>query len=121
MELYPESDFSKLVNINDKIEITDDFPEKSTQEADISSPVSLPYDNMAEGGKAGNLRLTINGDPEKNIGLVYGHNIKAPFVSVNIELENDNKLRNILIFLISFYFFIFTLIILKNLLQKEKE
>ena len=121
MELYPESDFSKLVNINDKIEITDDFPEKSTQEADISAPVSLPYDNIAEGGKAGNLRLTINENPEKNIGLVYGHNTKAPFVSVNVELENDNRLRNILIFLISFYFFIFILIMLKNLLLKEKE
>ena len=121
-ETYPASSYEKLVNVNDRVDISGkplvkDIDLKSKALNNSSKTVNI----LSKGDEAGKINIEINGGKEKDFAIVYGQNVDKPVVNVNLEIKKDNRFRNTLIFLISFYFFIFILIIFKNLLQRSKE
>ena len=121
-ETYPASSYEKLVNVNDRVDISGkplvkDIDLKSKALNNSYKTVNI----LSKGDEAGKINIEINGGKEKDFAIVYGQNVDKPVVNVNLEIKKDNRFRNTLIFLISFYFFIFILIIFKNLLQRSKE
>jgi D-alanyl-D-alanine carboxypeptidase (penicillin-binding protein 5/6) len=121
-ETYPASSYEKLVNINDRVDISG---EPLVKDIDFKSKAlnnnSKTVNVLSKGDEAGKINIEINGRPEKDFAIVYGQNVDKPVVNVNLEIKKDNRFRNTLILLISFYFFIFILIIFKNLLLRSKE
>ena len=121
-ETYPSGSFEKLVYIKDKIEISGEPLVKDVDfKSDALNNGSKTVNILSKGDEAGKITIKINGRPQDKFAMVYGQNIEKPAVNVNLEIKNDNRFRNTLIFLISFYFFIFILIIFRNLLQRGKE
>ncbi len=117
---YPEKDFVELSNINDTIEIIDDISEKNTGRAKSNIPnltIDLP---VKSGQQIGNLKVGINGEEKQVMILRSGEEIGQQYMFRDLKVLLDYKLRNMVIFLISFYFLIFILIIVRNLFLREK-
>jgi serine-type D-Ala-D-Ala carboxypeptidase (penicillin-binding protein 5/6) len=118
---YPQKDFVNLTNINDAIEIIDDISEKNTGQTESNIPnlsIDLPIN---KGQHIGNLRVIINGQEKQAIQLQSGAQISQQYLFQDLRAGMDIKLRNMIILLISFYFLIFILIIVRNLfLRRDK-
>jgi serine-type D-Ala-D-Ala carboxypeptidase (penicillin-binding protein 5/6) len=111
-----EESFDKLVSKNDLITITDNFKEAGNGKYISSLPVQLPVN---ESQQLGMLNITINGLNQKQTKIISGEQVDAPYMASAVKLkQQDNRVKNILIFLIAFYFFIFILIIIRNLVQR---
>ena len=120
-EVFPEKNYEKLVNINDKIEIAGKPELKVIDFNKVSSKTAAETVKMvSRGDEAGKVDVKINNRKQDNIFLVYGEDIDKPNAEVDLAVKSDNRLRNTLIFIISFYFFIFILIIFRNLKTKNK-
>jgi len=102
LDLYPQTDFTQLVNINDKIEITE------TLNTDMILPV-------AKGQETGKIIVYIKNENVKEIKLISGNSIDKPIVTQSIIVEINKNPKKVLIFLLPFYFLIFIFIIIKNL------
>jgi D-alanyl-D-alanine carboxypeptidase (penicillin-binding protein 5/6) len=102
LDLYPQTDFTQLVNINDKIEITD------TLNTDLVLPV-------AKGQEIGKISVYINNENVKDIKLISKNSVDKPIITQNIADEKNQNPKKVLIFLLPFYFLIFIFIIIKNL------
>ena len=102
LDLYPQTDFTQLVNINDKIEITE------TLSADLVLPV-------AKGQEIGKISVYINNENVKDIKIISKNSIDKPIITQSIVVEKNQNPKKVLIFLLSFYFLIFIFIIIKNL------
>ena len=107
-DLYPENNMELLVN-----RAEDNILFNYTVDENISFPV--------ESEKTyGRMDVYFNGDKIKEINLISKENIIAPIVKQEISIKNDyNQIRLFLIFIISFYFLIFTIIIIKNLIKPK--
>jgi len=103
LDLYPQTDFTQLVNINDKIEITET----------LSTDLVLP---VAKGQEIGKISVYINNENVKDIKIISKNSIDQPIITQSIVVEKNQNPKKVLIFLLSFYFLIFIFIIIKNLL-----
>ncbi|MBU4293832.1 MAG: D-alanyl-D-alanine carboxypeptidase [Actinobacteria bacterium] len=106
LDLYPQTDFTQLVNINDKIEITE------TLRADLVLPV-------AKGQEIGKISVYINNENVKDIKLISKNSINKPIITQSIVVEKNQNPKKVLIFLLPFYFLVFIFIIIKNLFIRE--
>lgn len=106
--LYPEKDFELFIN-NSEDKILYNYVLKDN----ITFPV--------EAGKTyGKLLVYVNGNIAEEMNLISKDNIKAPTIKQEISTINDfSRIRTLLIFIISFYFLIFTIIIIKNLIKPK--
>ncbi len=102
LDLYPQTDFTQLVNINDKIEITET----------LSTDLVLP---VAKGQEIGKISVYINNENVKDIKIISKNSIDQPIITQSIVVEKNQNPKKVLIFLLSFYFLIFIFIIIKNL------
>jgi D-alanyl-D-alanine carboxypeptidase (penicillin-binding protein 5/6) len=102
LDLYPQTDFTQLVNINDKIEITEN----------LSTDLVLP---VAKGQEIGKISVYINNENIKVIKLISKNSIDKPLITQSIVIEKNQNPKKVLIFLLPFYFLIFIFIIIKNL------
>jgi D-alanyl-D-alanine carboxypeptidase (penicillin-binding protein 5/6) len=102
LDLYPQTDFTQLVNINDKIEITET----------LSTDLVLP---VAKGQEIGKISVYINKENVKDIKLISKNSIDKPIITQSIVVEKNQNPKKVLIFLLPFYFLIFIFIIIKNL------
>ena len=102
LDLYPQTDFTQLVNINDKIEITET----------LSTDLVLP---VAKGQEIGKISVYINNENVKDIKIISKNSIDQPIITQSIVVEKNQNPKKVLIFLLSFYFLIFSFIIIKNL------
>jgi len=102
LDLYPQTDFIQLVNINDKIEITET----------LSTDLVLP---VAKGQEIGKISVYINNENVKGIKIISKNSIDKPIITQSIVVEKNQNPKKVLIFLLSFYFLIFIFIIIKNL------
>ena len=102
LDLYPQTDFTQLVNINDKIEITET----------LSTDLVLP---VAKGQEIGKISVYINNENVKGIKIISKNSIDKPIITQSIVVEKNQNPKKVLIFLLSFYFLIFIFIIIKNL------
>ena len=107
-DLYPENNMELLVN-----RAEDNIMFNYTVNENISFPV--------ESEKTyGRMDVYLNEDKIKEINLISKENINAPIVKQEISIKNDySQIRMFLIFIISFYFLIFTIIIIKNLIKPK--
>jgi len=106
--LYPENNLELLVN-----RAEDNILFNYTINENISFPV--------ESEKTyGQMTVYVNGDKIREINLISKENINAPSIKQKISSKNDySEIRMFLIFIISFYFLIFTIIIIKNLIKPK--
>ena len=102
LDLYPQNDFTQLVNINDKIEITET----------LSTDLVLP---VAKGQEIGKISVYINNENVKDIKVISKNSIDKPIITQSIVVEKNQNPKKVLIFLLPFYFLIFIFIIIKNL------
>jgi serine-type D-Ala-D-Ala carboxypeptidase (penicillin-binding protein 5/6) len=105
LDLYPQTDFTQLVNIKDKIEITE------TLNTDLVLPV-------VKGQEIGKISVYINNKNVKDIKIISKNSIDKPIITQNIVVEKNQNPKKVLIFLLAFYFLIFIFIIIKNLFIK---
>jgi D-alanyl-D-alanine carboxypeptidase len=131
--IYPEKYFGKVVNIKDRVSINDNLKELEKKNINNDKnvynyltnniyipllPVEIPLDRDYIAGK---LSVAINNEQPLEINLVTREKIDDVFVKASIMKKNDGRFRNVLIFLISFYFLIFILIIIRNLILRVKK
>lgn len=102
LDLYPQTDFTQLVNIKDKIEITET----------LSTGLVLP---VVKGQEIGKISVYINNENVKDIKLISKNSIDKPIITQSIVIEKNQNPKKVLIFLLPFYFLIFIFIIIKNL------
>lgn len=103
VDLYPESDYQRLVNKNSDL-INFDYEVKN----DIEPPI---YKDQV----LGKVKIYINGIDEAEKNLVSKEDIEKPYIYQELSNQKETQSQRILIFLLAFYFFIFTLIIIRNL------
>ena len=106
--LYPEQDLELLVN-----RAEDNIFFNYIVNEDISFPV--------ESGKTyGQMAVYINGNSLKEINLISKENINAPLIKQEISSSGESRMTStFLIFIISFYFLIFAIIIIKKFIKPK--
>jgi D-alanyl-D-alanine carboxypeptidase (penicillin-binding protein 5/6) len=106
--LYPEQDLEQMVN-----KAEDNIFFNYIVNDDITFPV--------ESGKTyGKMAVYINGTSVKEINLISKENINAPLVKQEISSSDESRMiRTFLIFIISFYFLIFAIIIIKKFIKPK--
>ena len=107
IDLYPQSDFTKLLKISDKVILTDN----------INKDIKLP---IQKNQNLGSLIINVNNREVSEIKLVSRDSVEVPYIYQNLSVKKDIESKNILFSLIAFYFLIFIIIIVKNLIFKEK-
>lgn len=107
IDLYPDADYIKLVNINsDTIDINNK----------VNNNITLP---VKENEILGSMDIFINGKKLKEINLIARENIDNGYIYQELSTDREVESRYVLIFLLVFYFLIFTTIIVRNLLSKR--
>jgi len=109
VDLCPDSDFTKLININ-----SDEISLKH----DIDDDIKLP---VLKNQVLGTLDVYINDDKQADIRLISKDAIEKPYVYQKIDNNKELQSRKMLFFLLVFYFFIFTFIIVKNLFVNRNQ
>ncbi len=109
VDLYPGSDFTKLININ-----SDEISLKH----DIDDDIKLP---VLKNQVLGTLDVYINKDKQADIRLISKDAIEKPYVYQKIDNSKELQSRKMLFFLLVFYFFVFTFIIVKNLFVNRNQ
>jgi len=109
VDLYPDSDFTKLININ-----SDEISLKHG----IDDAVRLP---VLKNQVLGTLDIYINEDKQADMRLISKDAIEKPYVYQKIDNSKELQSRKILFFLLVFYFFVFTFIIVKNLFVNRNQ
>lgn len=109
VDLYPDSDFTKLININ-----SDEISLKHGIDDDIKLPV-------LKNQVLGTLDIYINEDKQADMRLISKDAIEKPYVYQKIDNSKELQSRKILFFLLVFYFFVFTFIIVKNLFVNRNQ
>lgn len=109
VDLYPDSDFTKLINTN-----SDEISLKH----DIDDDIKLP---VLKNQVLGTLDIYINEDKQADMRLISKDAIEKPYVYQKIDNSKELQSRKILFFLLVFYFFVFTFIIVKNLFVNRNQ
>ncbi|MCE5330397.1 D-alanyl-D-alanine carboxypeptidase [bacterium] len=107
-DLYPEKDFNLLINNSE---------DKIFYNYIIQDNISFPIETGISYGK---MVIYVNEDKVEEINLISKDSIKSPVMIQEISKTNElNQLRVPLILIISFYFLIFTIIIVKNFVKPK--
>jgi len=107
-DLYPQKDFELMLDKADDKIIYNYF---------LYDNISLP---VISGKSYGEMFIYVNDKKVEQINLISKDNINAPLINQEISAVNNfNQIRIFLIFIISFYFLIFTIIIIRNLIKPE--
>ncbi|MCL4378614.1 MAG: D-alanyl-D-alanine carboxypeptidase [Actinobacteria bacterium] len=107
MDVIPDADFYKIVNINDKITIVDN----------INKNLVIP---VKKNQVVGSLVININNQNYGKINLISKDSIELPVVKQEPAVEKRTEDRNVSIFSITFYFRFLIFIIIKNLFLKGR-
>lgn len=108
VNLYPESDYTRLVNKgSDKIDL----------KYIIDDNIALP---IVKNQKMGILDIYINEEKIEEINIISKDSIPKPFIYQELTSLKEIQSRKILIILLSIYFFIFIFIIVKNLITIKR-
>ena len=107
-DLYPQKDLEIMLNrAEDNIFINYALDEN----------ISFPVKSEKTYGK---MTVYINEDISNEIDLIAKENINAPLITQEINSLNENStIRTFLIFIISFYFLIFAIIIIKKFIKPK--
>lgn len=107
IDLYPDRDYIKLVNVNSDI-----IDVENKVKTDIALPVK-------KNEVMGTMEVIFNDRKIEEIDLVARENVSNAFIYEELSTKREVKTIYILIFLLVFYFLIFTIIIVRNLLLKR--
>jgi len=110
IDLYPQSDFTTLLKISDKVIFKDNIN-------NINKDIKLP---IQKNQNLGSLVINVNNKEVSEIKLVSRDSVEVPYIYQNLSDKKVIESKNILFSLIAFYFLIFITIIIKNLIFKGK-
>lgn len=107
LDLYPESDYVELININDdQIEI------KQNSYSDINLPVEKE-------DILGTIDIFINGQKIKELNMISRESVEDAYVYQELSSDRELRTRFIIIIILVFYFLAILFIIIRNLFIKK--
>jgi D-alanyl-D-alanine carboxypeptidase (penicillin-binding protein 5/6) len=107
LDLYPESDYVELININDdQIEI------KQNSYSDINLPVEKE-------DILGTIDIFINGQKIKELNMISRESIEDAYVYQELSSDRELRMRFIIVIILVFYFLAIVFIIIRNLFIKK--
>jgi len=107
LDLYPESDYVELININDdQIEI------KQNSYSDINLPVEKE-------DILGTIDIFINGQKIKELDMISRESIEDAYVYQELSSDRELRMRFIIVIILVFYFLAIVFIIIRNLFIKK--
>jgi len=107
LDLYPESDYVELININDdQIEI------KQNSYSDINLPVEKE-------DILGTIDIFINGQKIKELDMISRESIEDAYVYQELSSDRELRMRFIIVIILVFYFLVIVFIIIRNLFIKK--
>ena len=107
IDLYPDTDYVKLININS------DAVDKKNK---VNNNITLPINKNKI---LGSMDVFINDEKLTEINLISRENIGSCYIYQELSDAEEIQSRIVLIFLLVFYFLIFIFIIVRNLLTKK--
>ncbi len=107
LDLYPESDYVELININDdQIEI------KQNSYSDIDLPVEKK-------DILGTIDIFINGQKIKELNMISRESVEDAYVYQELSSDRELRTRFIIVIILVFYFLAILFIIIRNLFIKK--
>lgn len=107
LDLYPESDYVELININDdQIEI------KQNSYSDINLPVEKE-------DILGTIDIFINGQKIKELNMISRESVEDAYVYQELSSDRELRMRFIIVIILVFYFLAIVFIIIRNLFIKK--
>jgi len=107
LDLYPESDYVELININDdQIEI------KQNSYSDINLPVEKE-------DILGTIDIFINGQKIKELNMISRESVEDAYVYQQLSSDRELRMRFIIVIILVFYFLAIVFIIIRNLFIKK--
>ena len=107
LDLYPESDYVELININDdQIEI------KQNSYSDINLPVEKE-------DILGTIDIYINGQKIKELNMISRESVEDAYVYQELSSDRELRTRFIIVIILVFYFLAILFIIIRNLFIKK--
>jgi len=107
LDLYPESDYVELININDdQIEI------KQNSYSDIDLPVEKK-------DILGTIDIFINGQKIKELNMISRESVEDAYVYQELSSDRELRTRFIIVIILVFYFLAILFIIVRNLFIKK--
>lgn len=107
LELYPETDYMKLVNINkDQIEV----------DHNLRNDISLPVEKEEV---LGSIEVFMNGKKIKEINMVSRESIEDAYIYQELSYDSELRIKFIVVAILVFYFLVILFIIIRNLFIKK--
>jgi D-alanyl-D-alanine carboxypeptidase (penicillin-binding protein 5/6) len=106
LELYPETDYVKLVNINDQIEV----------EHNLQTGIGLP---VGKEDVLGSINVFMNGQKIKEINMVSREIVEDAYIYQELSYDAELRIRFIIVVILVFYFLVILFIIIRNLFIKK--
>ena len=107
LDLYPESDYVELININDdQIEI----------KQNLYSDINLPVEKE---DILGTIDIFINGQKIKELNMISRESVEDAYVYQELSSDRELRTRFIIIIILVFYFLAILFIIIRNLFIKK--
>jgi len=106
--LYPEKDYDLMVNNSE---------DKILYNYVLGDNISFP---IKAGTNYGKMSVYVNGNKAQEINLISKDSIDSPVIIQEISKTNElDQIKIPLIFIISFYFLVFAIIIVKNFIKQK--
>ena len=107
LDLYPESDYVELININDdQIEI----------KQNLYSDIDLPVEKE---DILGTIDIFINGQKIKELNMISRESVEDAYVYQELSSDRELRTRFIIVIILVFYFLAILFIIIRNLFIKK--
>lgn len=107
LDLYPESDYVELININDdQIEI----------KQNLYSDINLPVEKE---DILGTIDIFINGQKIKELNMISRESVEEAYVYQELSSDRELRTRFIIVIILVFYFLAILFIIIRNLFIKK--
>jgi len=107
LDLYPESDYVELININDdQIEI----------KQNLYSDINLPVEKE---DILGTIDIFINGQKIKELNMISRESVEDAYVYQELSSDRELRTRFIIVIILVFYFLAILFIIVRNLFIKK--
>lgn len=107
LDLYPESDYVELININDdQIEI----------KQNLYSDINLPVEKE---DILGTIDIFINGQKIKELNMISRESVEDAYVYQELSSDRELRTRFIIVIILVFYFLAILFIIIRNLFIKK--
>jgi D-alanyl-D-alanine carboxypeptidase (penicillin-binding protein 5/6) len=107
LDLYPESDYVELININDdQIEI----------KQNLYSDINLPVEKE---DILGTIDIFINGQKIKELNMISRESVEDAYIYQELSSDRELRKRFIIVIILVFYFLAILFIIIRNLFIKK--